>query len=185
MCNPAFMAMGTTAVGSGIQAYGDIKAGKAQSSYYQFLAGQNNAQAIEVEKAGVADVTGIQTQAALTTEQKGREVARVEGTQKAAMAASGVNSDSTTSQDIALDTATAAARDAAAIKYNADIKAFSTAREATLKAAALRQQANEFGDASVNSVKTGGLNATSSLLNGATQVADQWYKYSQTSGGKK
>lgn len=176
--------MGTTAIGSGISAYGDVKAGKSQADYYTFLAGQNNQQAIAVEKSGVADVSGIQTQAALTTEQKAREVARISGTQRAALAASGVTSDSGSARDIAADTATTAARDAAAIRYNADLKSYQVGREASLRAQALRSQAGQFGAAGVNATRTGGLNATASLLGGATQVADQWYKWRQTSGGK-
>lgn len=184
MCNPAFLAMGTTAIGTGISAYGDMKAGKAQASYYNTLSGQNNQQAVDVTKAGVADVSGIRTQEALTLDQKQREVARVQGSQRAALAANGVTSDSGSAMDIAADTANTAARDAAAIKYNADIKAFQVGREAELKARALRVQAGQLGEAGVNAVRTGGLNATSSLINGATQVAGQWYKWNQTSKDK-
>lgn len=185
MCNPAFMAMGVQGTGAGLNAYGAIQAGKSQADYYSFLASQNNKQAIDVEKAGTADITGVQTQAELTTAQKARDEARVEGSQRAAAAANGVGGGSVTSQDIAKDTVNTATRDADAIRYNADIKSFEIGQNTKLQAGALRDQASQFGQAGINATKAGGLNAVSSLLNGATSVASNWYQWKQTSDGAK
>jgi len=185
MCNPAYMAMGVQAGGSVFTAASNMQAGKAQASYYNFLAEQNNRQAIDTLKAGRDEVTGIQTQAALTQEQLDRQNSQVKGSQRAVMAANGVYSDSVTSQDIARDTDTAAGRDAAAIRYNADLKSFEASTRATQASQALGDQARGFGMAGVNGARAGGINATTSILNGATQVADSWYKWKTTSEGKK
>jgi hypothetical protein len=185
MCNPMFLAMGVQAVGTGVSAYGSIKSGEANAAYYNFLASQNNKLATDTQEAAIKDVSGIQTQASLTQEQKDREVSKLSGSQRAALAASGVGGGSVTSEDISRDTMTTAGRDAAAIRYNADIKSYQIAKEAELRAQALRSQSEGFGQAGVNATKAGTLNALTSVLGGATSVASNWYNWNQTGAGKK
>jgi hypothetical protein len=183
MCEPAYLSMGVTALGTYMSMKGQTAGGQDKANYYNTLAGQNYKEAADVQEAAVKDITGVQGQAALTTTAVERNAAKVSGAQRAALAASGVGGGSVTAEDVAKDTATTLGRDKDAIRYNADIKSYEIGTQATLRAKALRDQAVSFGQAGVNAIKAAGLGATSSLLSGAGTVADQWYRYRQTSAG--
>jgi hypothetical protein len=181
MCNPAAIAAMQVAgtVGSAVGAAGE---GKAQQSYYNYLAAQNEAQTVNVTKAADTNVGLVSGAAAREDVNLSRDVAVTEGAQRAASSASGVWGGSKTREDIATDTANKAALDRAAIRTNADLQSQKITTEAANETAALRNQAGSFRMAGENARRTGNINATTSVLNGATNVASRWYQWKQLKG---
>jgi hypothetical protein len=183
MCNPAALAM-TTIVAGTAQSYQANKAqGEAQQNYYNYLAAQNEETAKETFKATGKQVSLIQDEAARTGANLTRQVKVLEGSQRAAEGASGT-AGSVTAEDIARDTENKANLDRAAIRASADMQTESAVDAGTAQAVALRRQADSYRLAGANARFSGNLNAQASILSGATAVADQWYRYNQTSKGK-
>jgi hypothetical protein len=182
MCNPAALAMTTIVAGTAQSYQGNKASGEAQQAYYNYLAAQNEQTAKETFKVAGKQETLIQDEAARTSTNLNRQVKGVEGAQRAAEGASGT-SGSVTAEDIAKDTESKANLDRAAIRTSADLQSQSAADAATQQAVALRRQADSYRYAGENAKLVGNINASTSLLSGATAVADQWYRYGQTSKG--
>lgn len=184
MCNPAAV-MVMQGLGSVQGAMGSIAEGDSKNSYYQYLASQNEKQIPEVLKTSNLN-TGIVSSAAARDESNlSRSVASLKGTQKAVQAANGVWGGSATASDIERDTNNKAELDRAAIRENANLRSQAIAKGAKDDIAGLRSQANQLRMAGSDAIDASRTNAASSLLTGATQVASNWYKWKQTSRGRR
>ena len=188
MCTPTMLAVGAiaaTAVGTGVQMYGQAQAASAAKSQaaYQAQVAQNQA-TVARNNATYADTqaTDATNRGSLAEKQYRLQVSQLAGRQRASLAANGVVVDSGSALDITTDTATLGEQDALTIRSNA-------AREAL----GYKQQAYNFrsdasgydatagldimkGNAAASAAQTGML---STLIGGAGSVASKWYSYNQ------
>jgi len=184
MCSPAAIPVGMMIVGTGMQAYGGLQsakyqkeAGKASKKYYEYLAKQNESDAAQVLTDAETNVSGIQADASRQQHALAQGVKRVEGTQKATLAANGVPLDSVTAEDITRDTFDMAKIDAMAIRFNADSQSWATRKSASDEAKKLKTNAilNRMGGA--NAYQASRWEARSTLLGTGATVANNWAMY--------
>lgn len=183
MCNPAAAVIGMNIVGGAYAYESQMKQGKSQQAYYNYLAKANDVQAQEVERTAETQTGLIQDAARVESRNLTRQGKRLAGTQKAVQAANGVGGGSVTSEDIERDTMTREELDQAALRFNADSRAWETLTSAKATARGLRQQGIQFQYAGANAMEAAKINANTSLLGSATNVADSWYKWNRTSVG--
>lgn len=169
MCHPA-VAMGLMAVAGGVTAYAQMQQGRAQKSYYNYLAGQARLE-------GAAALAMAQKQAELTQESASIENkslalkgAEASASQKAAMAASGLDLSSVTAQDITLDTLTKAKMDEMMIRRNANLQAASQLDEGKYANWSAESQAQQYGYAGKQAKKAGNIGAFTTLLGTAASM---------------
>jgi len=177
MCSAIGAAIGLQAAGGITAASGAKETAAATEQYYTYLAKQNDIEAGMTEVRASQDVTMTMDQALQDEKQRAAAVSKLEGTQKAVMAAHGVGGGSKTAENIVNDTMTQSEKDAAALRYNADVKAWSASTAAADKARALRGQAIAYRYAGANAVQAGDINAMSSLIGGAGNVASTYSKW--------
>jgi len=152
--------------GSVLGAYGAYQQGTSQNKYYQFLAKQSEKQAVEVKQAAKEEVGVIQDVAASQVSQVGEAVDKTLASQKVGLAASGISLSSGTAEDVARDTFDAGLKDEAAIRYNADISAWQTTKQAKATSRNLRRQAQAYRKSGAAAKSAGTVNAFSTLLGG-------------------
>lgn len=170
----AFLGTATSLLGAGVGAYGAIKQGEAQqqAAGYQAAVDKNNAtiagwNADIAEQSQVAKTQAIERQGSLRA-----------GAQRAALSAGGVDAASGSSLDLLDATAQDTARAASASQYQGDLTGYGYRT----------QQQNFLGQAEVataggnNAATAGAIGGFSTLLGGAGQVADRWYRYSNQTG---
>jgi hypothetical protein len=145
----AIVAAGTAAAGTVVSAVGAIRQGQAAAG-----AANYNAQLAEQN----AQIATAQGEAAAQAQQ--RDSQRNIGRALAAYGASGVQTDTGSPTDVLADSARGAALDNLNIKYNAKLRAMGLQAQAGL------DRAN-----ASNSETAGYLNATSSILSGASKVS--------------
>jgi hypothetical protein len=151
-------------IGGGIfSAVNSAQQGKASQQYYEYLAQNVEQQAKAVKSQGDTDLQQLHTQAGLLKE-----------SQKAIMAANGIDINSVTAQDISGDTAAQERLDAILLKYNTDINLWS-----------LKEQAKQTRYAGSNAAAAGATQGFSTLLGTAGQVSDMWSRWGKTSAGSK
>lgn len=196
-CDPVSIALTTMAVSGGVQAYGQVQQGKAQSAQYRYQAGVT-AQKIAQEKAlteknialtkRTAEQNRIMTsiEAAEESKTQARKATELKGTQKAAMGKMGISG--VTAEDIVGTTFDKAKLDQLAIQYNADLKSWGTNEEMKNRIWGLRNQSKmdiwaleeekkSYGYASKYAKKAGYLSATNTLLGTAASMALAGLKY--------
>ena len=114
------MVMASMAVATAVTAYGQYQAGKAQEAAYEYNA------KVQEQNAKVA-----QDKAAYEAERQAQRIRRLNATQRAAYAASGVQL-SGTALDLMEDSTTQGEMDRLAILYGGDVEAANMRSEATL-----------------------------------------------------
>lgn len=150
-------AIASSILAAGLSAYGSYQSGKAQAAQAEFQAKQANANAkAALEEGRVAEA------------QQRRKVAQTMGTQRASLAASGadISDMNSSAQNILGDTAQWGDYDANLIRYNSEMQAWNYQNQGTQYAAQAKQAS-----------RAGAIGAGTSLLQGASQVAGQWYNY--------
>lgn len=175
MCvEPATLAMISAAasvLGTGVSAFGQVQAGQAAKAAgdYNAAVARNN-QIVAEQQAADAQRRGDVAE----TEQR-RKVRMLAGTQRAALAASGVQLDSGTALDILGDTAAMGELDALTIRNNAEREAYG-----------YRVQGVNFGaEAGLQSMRgqsamtSGLIGAGGTVLSGAGNVTDRWLTYNK------
>lgn len=152
------VSLGAGILGTGISAYSAYQQGQAQNAAAKYQA-----------EVAEANSETARQQAEIEEGKNRRAVAQKLGTQRATFAANGVDiSDADTSANYILgDTAEWGDYDSKIINYNGQVASNNYANQAS------------YYSSSSNS-NTGLLSATGSLLSGASSVASNWYKYSQT-----
>lgn len=183
MCTAVAAVMGLQIASGLAQAGAARQEGKAKQDYYNFLADQNEEQANRVLKASDEQVRGIYDAAQQRDVELKRDVRRIEGRQSTVQAASGVWNTSRTAEDVARDTLTQSQRDESALRYNAAVSEWQTRRAADEQVNAMRSQASGYRYAGDQARASGELNAMTSILGTATNVASTWLSWGQTSKG--
>lgn len=167
--------------GAGLnQAQAQINEGSRQNKYYRYMASLKDTEAEMVKATGRRQTRAIQDNAGQQSKDLNDELKRVQGSQRVALAASGVGAGSASAEDVAMDTINRAKADELAIRFNADRSSEETLRMADFEAMNLRNEASGMRAAGRNAKSAAGVNAFSTLLSSATQVADTWYQHSQT-----
>ena len=185
MCTPEMAAsMGIQVAGGALSYEAERQTAKAKESYYNYLAGQNEAQARTIAARGEQTATSIAETSAIDEANLNRSAKRVAGAQKAALGASGIGAGSVTAEDIVRDTAKTHELDVNALRFDADSRIWSARTAAADQAKALRDQAAQFRYAGANARYAGDIKTTASLLGTATSVADTWYRWNQTGAGR-
>lgn len=180
-----FLVMGGLQAGGSIYQYDQQrKAGQRQQQYYNYLADQTENKANLTLKRGGEQVSSIQDAAALNNADMERGIAKVRGTQKANIGASGISADSVTAEDIARDTNHAENIDQNAIRFDADSKSWAAATAATDQAAAERDYARQLRMAGENARMSSNVDANTALINGASGVAGTWSQYQGAYGSR-
>ena len=181
MCSPA--AMGVTSgvqMMAGLYTAGQIQEeGKATRNYYNLQADTAEKNADIVEMQADRKVSNIQDKAALETRKFDDQVKSLEGSQRVAMAASGMGAGSVSAEDITRDTMSKAALDKALIRYNADMESDNTTREAKFEAGNMRIQAKQLRYAGKMAQKSAKMNSYTSLFNTATQTGTNWMLFNK------
>ena len=160
MANTAIV---SSILGTAMTAYSTYQSGRSQQKIAEFQAKQANANAeAALEEGRIAEV------------QHRRQVAQTMGTQRASLAASGadISDMNSSAQNILGDTAQWGDYDARMIRYNSEMQAWN-----------YRNQATQYRAEGKAASRAGAIGAGVSLLNGASQVAGQWYNYSKPAAG--
>ena len=169
MCDPVTATVvGLTVASGGFTAYNQYQAGSAENKYNQYLAKQS-------ENEGKATLDAAERQSGLiqdTAKEQGKQfkrgAAEFNSSQRAAMAAMGV--EGVTVEDITNSTYDKQRMDELAIRYNADVKSWETNTNAANKNWQLQEQAKQYRYAGKNAKRAGAVNAFSTLLGTATSV---------------
>lgn len=169
MCGPVAIVAAVAA--SALTAYGQIQAGQAakQAGDYNSAVARNN-EIIANRQAEDATKRGD-----IAADEQRRKTARIGGAQKAAIGAAGVALDSGTALDIFGDTAAFGELDALTIKSNATREAYGYQAQGmnfAADAAMQRVRGN-------NAQRASYIQAGSTLLGGAAQGGDMYYRYSR------
>jgi hypothetical protein len=160
-------------VGNTMQARNQRAQLESQARIAEINAGiaESNARALEDTAQSVMDRAAVEEQATR------RKFANLKGSQRAAYGASGVDLGSDTALDVLTSTDILENEDVATIRENAVRSAWGYRMEATNARGAGGQQ--RMGANSARASAAGispTMAATTSLLSGATQVADSWYR---------
>ena len=152
----------------------------AYNSYQQGQVADSSAkaQADMLEKQGQATIDSAQKQSELVQDAakfEGRtqaiQAAQLSASQKAALAANGVDLGSVSAQDIVVDTSNMSTRDENAIRYNADSKAWSLQEDAKYKNWALHVEADNTRFAGKQAKRQANTQAAISLVGSALSIA--------------
>jgi len=173
-------AMGVQAAGAGLSAYGSYQQGLAQQNYYRYVAGNARTAAGMALQEGDRESGAAQDEGLLKSKALDRSVKQTEGAQAAAEGANGI-AGSVTAADIATDTAQKANLDQMLIRYNANRTSWAAKNNAAMKAWQLNNEAAQDEVAGEAAKQSGKLGAFNSLLGGAGQVANTWYRNKQAS----
>jgi len=157
-------------VGTGVSAYGSYAQGKATQKMNQYQADVAAEQARIDARTADQNITAVQDQASQASKLQKRNLKALEGEQKGVLAASGVGGGSVTAADIGKSTFDTAKLDEIAIRYNADYKSWALKTGADFNVWDLGNQKNQYLMAGKNAAMAGGINATGSLLSGASSA---------------
>ena len=167
MADPLSIAsMGMSAVGAGINAFGAIQSGAAQSQMYQYQAGvAETNQKIALQNRDYALNAG-ETEAVrygMGAAQRGAQI-------KTGMSTSGMDIGSGSKADVQSSQQIVSGMDLGQIRNNAARKAYGYEVEAAQDTA----QAGLYTRAASDAESAGGIKAFGSLVSGAGSVADKW-----------
>lgn len=162
----AALSLIATGVGAAVSAYGSHEQGVAESNAaaYQSQVARNN-QVIANQNAQAALQTGQQQEAA-----KREQTAQMIGQQRAAVAGSGIDPNSGSSQRIQGDTAAIGALDESVIRNNAARTAYGYQTQGMDFGA----QAGLLQSESSSAASAGELSAFGSIVGGAASVSSKW-----------
>lgn len=170
---PGWFGTAVSAAGTGLQAFGAMQQSQAASdaANYQAAVSANNAKLAEIQAQDAID------RGEKAAEEHSRKVAALKGAQTASMAARGLDLSEGTPLSILTDTDLFGAIDKNTIKANAGREAWgyrAQAANSSSNAGLLRMQAENQSPL---------LSGAGTLLAGAGQVADKWYRYKTGNSG--
>lgn len=173
LCDPTggVATMAIMAAAGGLQAYGQYQQGKAQNSYYQYLAGQSLIEGQAAYDRSLKQSELIQDSASLQNKSAAIKAAEASSTQKAQMAASGVDLSSVSAQDITLDTLTKAKMDEMMIRRNANLNSWAVEEEGKNARWTSKNQADQYRFAGKQAKSAGKTQAFTTLLSTAATMA--------------
>jgi hypothetical protein len=180
MCDPASAAIGgTMAVATIYSAQQQREAGKSQEKYYQFLAGLSEKNRGEALAQGEENAALAKEQGITTLKNFKQQKAAFQGSQKAAMAASGIQG--ATAEDIILDSADRLRMDEMAIQYNTEMDIYNAKRGAQIQSNLLNQQAGQYRYQGAMARVGGDMSSFGTLLSGGGQTAFSAYQINKQS----
>lgn len=172
MCVGAAAATALTAVGTVVSMAAANQQAKATAAAYNSQAEADEANARIAQQQAKDTLERGQAQ----EEEQRQKATRFKAQQKAAFAATGLDSTSGSPLDVLTDTEHVSEMDAANIRYNAGQESLG-----------FRQQANNYlyqagGNraAASNAMKAGRMQMAATLIGGATTMADRWNKLGKT-----
>lgn len=168
MCGIGIVAAGLQVAGGVMQARSQYQAGMASAAYNDYLSKQAEQEAIATERVGKAQSAAIQETAAFRSKGLARSQAKESSSQRAALAAAGVQGVS--AENIVGDTSNVQAMDRATLRYNADLDSWQTMTDSTYRAYAARNQASQYKAAAGFERSAAKRNAFTTLLGTATSV---------------
>lgn len=148
------IAAGATIVGAGISAYSSVQAGRAQQRAAEYRAAQSRRQAVDAQQRAAAEEQRVR-----------RETSKLEGRQRALMAAGNVDLGSGSPLSILADTAQFGELDAQTVRANGQRERRYYEEEARLSEMGGQQAA-----------QAGWMNAFGTVVQTAGTMADKWYK---------
>ena len=170
MCDP--ITITTLMVVSGAyQAYSQYQQGSAQKKYYDAQADANTRQGEEIEKAANKQSGLIQDKAARDMARQKTQAQALSSSQRAALAANGIDLSSVTALDIASDTIAKSKMDEMALRFNSDVQSWQVTEDAKYKNWALQTQAEQMRGAGRMAKQAGKQQAVGTLLSTAASVA--------------
>jgi hypothetical protein len=168
--------MGLQAVGGAVGAYGAMQQGRAQASYYGFLANQSRLESGLATATADRQAADTEKAASYTEEIMARNESKALGAQRAGFGANGI-AGSVTAQDITKSTMDAAELDKQAVRFNADSKANAAKIQGAMSAFNYDSQATGYDMAGKNALTASKYNATATILGTSGSLASQWYRY--------
>lgn len=168
MCS-AGAAAGAQGAAGITQAYGQYQQGKMNESYYNYLGDQTKKQAELVDEATGEQLASINFDASRQNKQVVENSNQTISSQKAAMAANGVYSDSGTFSDIINDSVDKQAMDEAMVKYNADQSSWQVKRSDINQKLELKTREIDYRTQGKNARVAGNMNAFGTLVGTAAQ----------------
>lgn len=141
--------------------------GALGTGLYQAKVGDNNARILEAN-AKAALIAGSDEESRYRI-----SAGQLKGSQKAALAANGIDVASPVAQDIARSSDAVANTDAAVIRYNAEREAYA----GRIAASSAKANANISRALGVNALASGLFKAGSSFISGASSLSDKWSQF--------
>lgn len=175
MCDPislTVLAVGGTA----LSIYGQNKSKEASVQYNNYLADLSEKQAGAVAQTGRLQRRMITEGASRAAQKAAVASFSLQGAQRAAAAGAGLGGGSVTSENLATDEATKASLDDLYVRLQADTQKFLNKRDEDAQIENLYNQATGYRMGASNANIAGNINMASSLLSGAGQVANIWYR---------
>lgn len=163
------LALTGAVAGGAVSAYGAYQQGQAQKNMMNYQAQAAAVQQQIVKNTASANITGVENQTALQSQQLSRQQMAVKGTQAAAAGAQGLDG-SVTGADIAKDTFTKQQMDQQTLMYNANVKSWNITNNANAQLWGLGAQEGQYSEGAQNAEFAGDIGAVGSLLSSATQV---------------
>ena len=175
MCSPMMgVTLGMQAISGAMQAKGQYEQGKAEEQAYKHQA------AVNEQNAKLAQVSADNArQGAMIEEEKsGKQFEQLMGTQRAVMAANGLDGGSVTNSMVLQDTAREGAEEATWIRHQGMMKkwGFQNEQHQHLRDADMNRAAGK------NARKAGKMNALGTLLGTAANMAMTGYQMGGTKG---
>jgi murein L,D-transpeptidase YcbB/YkuD len=167
MCNPA---IGLMAVAGATQAFGQYQQGKAENDLAQAQATQSRNEGKIALARGAKQSELIQDAASYEGKQQAVKTAEALASQRAAVAAAGLDPSSVTVSDIVSSSLSKAQLDEAAIRYNADMRSWATTEEAKYANWTGQRQGDLYSLAGKNAKTAGTMNAAGTLLGTAASI---------------
>lgn len=186
MCSAGGAQAGMQVFQGAMSAQGAMAQGKQESKYYSYLADRNQKEMDSIDTANAEQVRSIRFSEGQAVDDSSKQYAELGATQKAAMAANGIYSDSGTSQDIAEDNSHKQALDEAAIRYNSQNSIIEQGRAAISAKNQLSAEMASNQMKSSNAKQAAKLNAMNSLVGGAASAGSSYMassKYSNSGSG--
>lgn len=171
-------------VGGGIMAaQGAHQQANAQKNMMQYQAQADAVQQQIVKQTKDANITSVNTQAALESAQLSRRQMAVKGAQAASMGAQGL-SGSVTGADIAKDTFTKQEMDQSTLMYNANVKAWDLTNKANAQLWGLGSEQEQYTIGAENASTAGKIAVAGSYFNTASQLGSEALMFKGGGGPK-
>ena len=165
---------GLIGAGGIMSLFGQANEGKAQSNYYNYLAGTATQNAALARASGQNEVATLGTEEFSQVKGLHTQERDVIGAQKAALASGGAGVGSKTGEAIVSDTENKVNLDEQALRYNADVKMKNARIGAETSALNYESQAAGYKMAGKNAAIANKYGQYSTMLSTAGQVATMW-----------
>lgn len=180
MCSPAIALVGLQVVSGVVQSRNELAQGQAANNYYQYVAKQQEQQAILAERTGAAQSRLYQDTAKSEGQRLKESQVKQASSQRAALASAGIVGGTT--EDIIKDTNRTQLLDEASLRYDFDVKSYQATEDAKNQAYGLRESAKGSRYAGANELSASKRRAAGTMLGTATSVFNPFSSLKSSSG---